>query len=81
MNKYDTDLERNYCSCPAWKFQKGLRPEERTCKRLLAIQVQLLGGRVPGPGLPVVAAAARAKYITDYRRDAKHLKRRITLED
>ena len=22
----------NYCTCPGWRFKKGLAPEERSCK-------------------------------------------------
>jgi len=50
VSTYETDLDRNYCSCPAWKFQKGVAPADRTCKHLLAEQVRRLGGTVPGQG-------------------------------
>lgn len=23
-----------YCTCPAWKFKKGVSPKDRTCKHL-----------------------------------------------
>lgn len=23
-----------YCTCPAWRFQKGINPKDRTCKHL-----------------------------------------------
>jgi hypothetical protein len=26
-----------YCDCPAWRFQKGKKPTERTCKHLRAL--------------------------------------------
>ena len=26
--------ENVYCSCPAWRFQKGTHPRERTCKHI-----------------------------------------------
>ena len=33
MSTYETDLDRNYCSCPAWKFQR--KPAlQRTCKHI-----------------------------------------------
>lgn len=26
-----------YCSCPAWRFQKGRSPKDRVCKHLKAL--------------------------------------------
>lgn len=30
-----------YCTCPAWKFQKGVSPKERTCKHLKALAASM----------------------------------------
>lgn len=34
--RYFVNLEKNYCSCPAWKFTKI---GERVCKHLLAARL------------------------------------------
>lgn len=35
-----------YCSCGAWKFQKGVHPHDRTCKHIKAAQA---AGLIPTP--------------------------------
>jgi hypothetical protein len=30
-----------YCTCPAWKFQKGVTPTARTCKHIASLRAQL----------------------------------------
>jgi hypothetical protein len=30
-----------YCLCPAWKFQRGVSPKDRTCKHITALRAQL----------------------------------------
>ena len=30
-----------YCSCPAWKFQKGVSPKDRTCKHLRGLAASM----------------------------------------
>lgn len=30
-----------YCSCPAWKFQKGVSPKDRTCKHLRSLAANM----------------------------------------
>jgi len=30
-----------YCTCPAWRFQKGVSPKNRTCKHLRALAANM----------------------------------------
>ena len=32
------DRKLVYCSCPAWRFQKNVKPEDRRCKHLKALE-------------------------------------------
>lgn len=44
-----------YCSCPKWRFQKGVDPKERTCKHLVMFEMEqgLCQSLAPGVEQPL----------------------------
>lgn len=41
-NKYFVNVEKRYCTCPAWRFQK-VPADQRTCKHLETVLNSLNG--------------------------------------
>ena len=56
---YVTDIEKNYCSCMAWKYQK-IHPNQRTCKHLDNVrttEIKKLGVKQSAPKLMLFSSS------------------------
>lgn len=53
-----------YCSCPKWKFQKGVLPQDRICKHIEAVlREQHTQMRQMYPGVPVPSDPPLAQEV------------------
>ena len=56
-----------YCSCPKWKFQKGVDPKDRKCKHILMVEYdeKLKASNQATTGIPPSPSGVSVKEILE----------------